>query len=137
MARDFLVVDMQRVLDESQVGKDAAAALEGQMKAAQEEFRKLGEKAKAATGADKTKAEQATTQFEAKALGDLDTRRRELREELVARARPIMAGLAMKEGAKLVLERSAVIIFDSNGDITNEVITKVDAAGPLKGMAKK
>jgi len=136
MAREFLIVDMQRVLDESQVGKDASVVLEAQMKAAQEEFKKLQDKHKSAKGDALKAAEAQAIQFEQKSIADLEARRKEMRDELVARARPIMSGLAMSQGAKLVLERTAVIIFDPNGDVTADVIARVDAQGPLKAVKK-
>ncbi len=104
-----LVVDLALVLDQSRVGADAAKALDQDWRAGE----KLGD-------AEKQKL-----------LAKLQGRRDALREALVARARPLLAELAKEKKADLVLERTAVL-WGAAEDVTQALIKKVDAGGPLK-----
>ena len=104
-----LVVDLALVLDQSRVGAEAAKALESEWR----EGEKLGE-------AEKQKL-----------LARLQSWRDALREALVARARPLLAELAREKKADLVLERTG-LLWGAAEDVTQALIKKVDAGGPLK-----
>lgn len=104
-----LVVDLALMLDQSRVGAEAAKALEQEWRG--------GEKL---SDAEKQKL-----------MGKLQGRRDALREALVARARPLLAELAKEKKADLVLERTAVL-WGAAEDVTEALIKKVDAGGPLK-----
>ncbi len=106
----LLVVDLPALLDSSQAGAAAAKELEKawvEAKARPEEERKA-------------------------LLTRLEARRDGLREQLLARARPVVAQLASEKKADAVLEKGAVL-WSAAEDITQAVITRVDAGGPLKG----
>ena len=108
---DILLLDIPSLLDSSKVGSDAAQSLE-----------KIWIDAKGAPEA-KQKA----------VLADLAKRRDGLRTALLSRAKPLIAELAKKKGAKVVLEKGAVLWSDASvEDITAQLITKVDGLGPLK-----
>lgn len=108
---DILILDVPSLLDTSKVGAEAAKSLE-----------------KTWTEA-KSKPEATQKQV----LTELARRRDDLRTALLARARPLLGELAKKKGAKLVLEKGAVIWADpSVEDVTAQIIAKVDALGPLK-----
>jgi Skp family chaperone for outer membrane proteins len=130
MAVPYLVVDMQKLLDGSDVGHAAAAQLEARFKASQAEHQKLKD---AVAGAkDKAAAQKKADEFEKKALADLAASRAALRGALLRRAQPIMEEAMKAANTTLVLERSAVIMFDLRSDITTQLIMRVDALGPLK-----
>ena len=103
-----LVVDLTAVLDTSQVGKDATAALQKKWKDAEK----------------KPEAEREAL------LNDLRRQRDGLREALLKRARPVVEALAKEKKATLVLERTAVL-WGATEDVTPLVIKRVDAGGPL------
>jgi Skp family chaperone for outer membrane proteins len=108
---DILLLDVPTLLDSSKVGSDAAQSLE-----------KLWTEAKS-----EPEAKQKLV------LADLAKRRDALRTALLARAKPVIAELAKKKAAKVVLERGAALWADpAVEDITKEVIAKVDSQGPLK-----
>ena len=105
----LLVIDFVALLDRSIAGSDATKALERQWK-------------DAAAQPDEKKREL---------LGQLEVKRDSLRKQLLDRARPVIAELAKKKGAVVVLERSAVAWAEAE-DITALVSARVDALGPLK-----
>ena len=108
---DLLLVDWVAVLDGSTVGQRAAQALASIW----------------AQAADKPDAERQKLQEQ------LEGRRERLRQELLARAHPVLSALAKQRKAKLVLEKNQVAWADpSVEDITALVIAEVDRAGPLK-----
>lgn len=106
----LLVVDLPTLLDTSKVGADAAKELE-----------------KAWVEA-KSKPEDERREL----LSKLQARRDGLRDQLLARARPVVEQLAKEKKADAVLEKSAVL-WSHAEDITQAVIARVDAGGPLKG----
>ncbi len=105
---DLLTLDTKALLDNSEVGKTAAAELE-------KRWAKVDPKNEAAR---------------ALALQELEGKRFMLRKALIERARPIVERLAKKKKAKWVMETQAVLWGDRE-DITREVIAEVDAQGSL------
>lgn len=105
----LLTLDLRALLDTTKVGAEAAKSLEKQWNDA------------------KPKDDAA----KAKLLRDLETKRDALRQQLLTRAKPIIAELAKAKKAGAVLEKSIVVWSDAE-DITAAVIAKVDAGGPLK-----
>lgn len=102
-------IDTSALLDSSKVGAEAAKALE-----------KIWAEAK--DQPDEKKREL---------LNELEQRRTSLRQQLIDRARPVIAELAKKKALSAVLEKAGVA-WASGDDLTAEVISKVDALGPLK-----
>lgn len=105
---DLLTLDSKAVLDQSEVGKTAAAELE-------QRWSKVNPKDDAARSL---------------ALQELEQKRFLLRRALLERARPIIESLAKKKKARWVMETQAVLWGDRE-DITKAVISEVDAQGPL------
>lgn len=132
MSIPYLVIDMRRVLDESEVGRTAAADLEARFKDAQARYQQLRDQAKGAPVQAQKKLLEEASQFEQAALGDLAAMRARLRDALLARANPILKRLCEERGTHLVLERSAVVLFDGAADVTGEVIREIDERGPLE-----
>jgi Skp family chaperone for outer membrane proteins len=106
----LLVVDLPALLDTSKVGADAARELEKAWNEA------------------KSKPEEERREL----LAKLQARRDGLREQLLARAKPLVAQLAKEKKADAVLEKGAVL-WSTAEDITQALIARVDAGGPLKG----
>jgi Skp family chaperone for outer membrane proteins len=103
------IIDTAALLDSSKVGAEAAKALE-----------KAWTEAKAQP--DDKKREL---------LAQLEQKRAALRQQLIDRARPLIAELAKKKTLDVVLEKGA-IVWSTGEDLTKDVIAKVDAGGPLK-----
>ena len=105
----LLTLDLRSLLDSCKVGIEAAKGLEK-------------------AWSDAKPADDAARQ---KLLQELEGKRDSLRTLLLARAKPVIAELAQKKGAAAVLEKGTVLWTQSE-DITDQVIAKVDAGGPLK-----
>lgn len=105
----LLIIDLRGLLDSCKVGIEASKGLE------------------------KAWSEAAPTDPAAKQklLTELESRRDKLRAALLTRARPFIAELAKKKGAAAVLEKGAVVWTEAE-DITAQIVSKVDAGGPLK-----
>lgn len=104
------LLDTPQLLDKSKVGLEAAKGLE-----------KTWAEAKAQPEDKKREL-----------LNQLEQKRNALRKQLMDRATPIIAELAKAKKLDAVLEKGAVI-WSNAEDLTDAVIAKVDAGGPLKG----
>lgn len=104
------IIDTAQLLDSSKVGADAAKALEKTW-------------AEAKSQPDDKKRE---------VLAQLEQKRASLRQQVIDRAKPVIAELAKQKKLDVVLEKGAVV-WSTGEDLTKEVIAKVDAGGPLKG----
>jgi Skp family chaperone for outer membrane proteins len=104
----IFTVDLIALLDKSRIGADAAKALE-----------KAWGEAHAHSDAKRKEL-----------LEQLQGKRDALRQKLIDRARPIIAELGKVKGALAVLEKGSVA-WTSGGDLTDEVMAKLDASGPL------
>jgi Skp family chaperone for outer membrane proteins len=104
----ILILDVAGLLDRSQVGSAAARSLEKAWREAQ--------------GQPEAQRRELLAQLEARRDG--------LRAKLLERARPVIAELAQKKGASLVVQRDAVV-WSQGEDITAQVISRVDAGGAL------
>jgi Skp family chaperone for outer membrane proteins len=124
----YLVVDMDRVLNESSHGKTALASLAALAKRADAERAELAEEAKkAATDKARRAASQALAEHGPKVRRDFEKRQAALRDALVGLSSKVVSQLAKEQGVNLVLERRAVLVFDPEADVTDEVIRRVDA----------
>lgn len=107
MSQGVLIVDINRVLEESKVGRAAAEALEEKWK-----------KGRKASGAAALKQ-------------SLEKERDALRDKVLARVRPALAALVEERGALVVLPAKAVVAHAAEIDVTDALIAAVDAQGPL------
>ena len=115
---NILVLDMRRILDDSNAGRAAAQQLQARVLAARAEV-------EAAAKAGKLDDARA---LEAKLGSTLDALRNELRDQVSARAQPIVQRLTRERQAQMVLERSAVLACDPALDITDIVMAEIDRA---------
>lgn len=107
MTQGVLIVDINRVLEESEVGRTATEVLEAKWK----------------KGSKGPRAETLKR--------DLEKQRAGLREKLLARVRPALAALVKERGAQVVLPAHSVVAHAAEVDVTEAVIAAVDAGGPL------
>lgn len=125
----YLVVDMTRVMRESEHGKVALESLTKLVDRARAQEDTLRAKFdKAAGSAAKKQAQRAFYDFQLKAKKELDRRREALERALVAIATSAARAVAEEHGVELVLERGAVLFYDEASDVTEEVIRKVNEA---------
>lgn len=131
MTVNYLVVDMQKLMDGSQVGQDAARLLAERYEKAQKEHRAMLAAVHKAPEWDREEALQKARTFEEDAIRGLRKQQDALRTALLRRAQPWVEEAMRQSGATLVLERGAVLVCDPQADITPQLIAKVDAQGPL------
>ena len=131
MSQTYLILDTRRLLDSSEVGKSAAKKLEQKFVDGKSRFEEMLQRAKRATGLEQKKLQQEAKRFETESLQALEQDRSKLRQSLMERAAPVLERLSAERGASLVLDRSAVVFFQAELDVTDIVMQEVDAAGPL------
>ena len=118
-----LVVDLNRVLDESAPGKRGAAALQARFDEARAQHEKL--RARGTTEKGKREADAAAAVFERNAGKALDDERAKLRTELLTAARPVIAALMQEKKADIVVDAFAVLAVANAADVTDEVIKRL------------
>ncbi len=121
-----LVVDLNRVLDESALGKGGAAALAARYATLKEQHDKLQQKGASEKG--KAAAAAAAAEFERGAQQELERERARLREDVLARTRPIVAALLTEKKAEVVVDAAAVLASVAGVDVTDVVVARLDAA---------
>lgn len=118
-----LVVDLNRVLDESAPGRRGAALLQTRFDEARAQYDKL--RARGTSEKGKREADAAAAAFERNAGKSLDDERAKLRGELLTAARPIIAALMQEKKADLVVDAIAVLAVANALDVTDEVIKRL------------
>ncbi len=125
---DYLIVDMTRVLRESEHGKAARASLSQLVERTKEQEALLREKLENATGAAaKRDAKAKYTEFTEQRTKELGRRRDALEAALVRLVNTAVRAEAEERGVELVLERAAVLHFPLEADCTEAVLKRVDA----------
>lgn len=109
---DFLILDVARLLDETALGKSAAEELSKRHRALREEV-------------DKQPVDQRAA-FQARAAIALEQERERLRAELLQVATPHIESIVKARGATTVFHKAALIRFEAERDITEDVIKLVD-----------
>ena len=124
---EFVVLDIQQVLDQTKEGLAAAKVLDTRWqkaKARYDELIKIAEKTKDPVA--RQKAEGAANDFEESAVDEIEEERHKRREALLTKANPVIAALAKEKGADLVLDRGAVLHCTDELDITQTIIERLD-----------
>ena len=109
----MLIVDLARVLDESNFGKAAAKMLKAQFEAARKKRRTIKESDYAA--------------FDREATIAIEKERARFRQELLQKAQPIIVQIQKSRGADCVLHADALLSYSPAVDITDEVLRLLDA----------
>jgi Skp family chaperone for outer membrane proteins len=122
-----LVVDMARVLRETEHGKTAKTSLMRLLERTKAQEDALRAKWEKSSGSAKKQAREKYVEFQKKARGELDRRRDALQSALVGLATTAAKAIAEERGIDLVLERSSVLVFSEAADVTEEVIARVNA----------
>jgi outer membrane protein len=140
------VVDMQKVLATSSVGKKAQQELEKKMKGLQAEFKKDEEELfalqkeiekKGLVWSDEMKREKAVA-FQKKRrelIGDQEDGRLELKQleqqllgPIMAKMETVLKAEGKKGGYTVILPRNAALYFDDKVDLTDTVAKALDKA---------
>ena len=118
-----LVVDLARVLDESAPGKQGAAALQARFDDAKAQHAKL--LARATTEQGKRAAAEAADALEGDARRASEVERTRLREDVLARARPIVFALMQERAADVVIDAAACLVLATGIDVTDVVLQRL------------
>ena len=129
--QEFLVVDMRAILDLSQAGREGAGVLEKQWNEAAAKAQGIREQAKTAAGPAQKAIMEQLQNLEKDTTAGIEKKREELRAKVLERAQAVMRPIVESRGAKLVLDRGGIIWCSPENDITQDVIAKVDAMGPI------
>lgn len=125
---DYLVVDLDQVLNESEHGRAGLESMRALLKRAELEGIELkATLERAPSAAAKAKAKAALLEHRKRIGAELDKRRAALKKALLGLARRVAKDVAAERGVELVLERRAVVACPEERDITAEVIAGVDA----------
>jgi outer membrane protein len=143
-----LVVDMQRVLQESKAGKMIQSQMQQQVSSYQKSLAKQDQDL-AATQQDLQRQQSILAQdafalkvkeFEQR-VADASKRAQEAQQNLSesrneavgkvdAAMLQVIDGLAKERGANLILNRNAVVMFDGRMDVSDEIIKRLDEKLP-------
>ncbi len=118
-----LVVDLARVLDDSAPGKAGATALQAkfdELKAQHEKLRSRG-----TTEKGQKEAAAAAAAFEVDARKTIEGERAKLRDDVLAKVRPVIAAIMVEKNASVVVDAAAVLAVAAAVDITADVIARV------------
>lgn len=120
-----LVVDLARVLDESAEGKAGAKALGERWEAAKAKHQTLQKRVDGAKEEALSAARSALIRFEKETLAAIEQERKQLREALLAKVRPVVEAIAKERSAAVVIEASNALYVGPNVDVTTEVLTRL------------
>ena len=119
---NYLVVDMERILDESVAGRGASEDLSKRWEMAQREFQELLERA----GAGDQEAAKRAAELEASVPAELEERRESLQRQLLDRLKPIIASVASESGSPLILRADQTLAYDPTKEITDRIMEALD-----------
>ncbi len=135
---DYLVVDMDRVLNESEHGKAGLESMQALLRRAQVEAEGLKADVQKATGPVPQKAARdALMAQRARVERELEQRRSALRDALIKLATKVTEDLAAQRGVELVIEGRSALVFSQDNEVTDEVIAGVDASRIASGPKSK
>lgn len=149
----ILVVDFQRLVDESLAGKDAKAQVEDYVARVQARRQQLNDKLVAdRQNLEKQRAILKEEDFQKRAIAfqqDLQRADQELKDkqvsaqravrqaegEIVRLARPIVRGLMQKRRANMVMPKNVAFDFLESLDITSKVLEQINKEVPKLKVA--
>jgi outer membrane protein len=149
----ILFVDRTAVLRRSSVGKSVAAQVEELARKMESEFGPENQKLQADFQALQTDALVTTPEKRQEAIRQLEARREAFQKKVQERQAAIQAGqnavraqiekaigpilekIMAERGANVLLDRGAVVLGSGDLDVTNLVITRLDAALPSAKVA--
>jgi Skp family chaperone for outer membrane proteins len=121
----ILVVDLDRVLAESRLGRSARGSLESSIRDFEAERRRLEEKSRRPT--ERTRAQREIMVLEGPGRDRIREQQGRLRDQILGLAERAVAEIAKERGAVWVLQKSAVVFAASAAqEITDPVIARVD-----------
>lgn len=123
------IIDIVKVLDESNLGKIGAKELEAIYNQQQRDLAPLLTAAKA----NPKRQDPDLNKKLQKAQEELEKRRAELRDELLLKAQPVIDKLAKERGFMMVIARPQAVMYVSEKcDLTQAAIAQLDSEFPLK-----
>lgn len=149
----ILVVDFQRLVDESLAGKDAKAQVEDYVARVQARRQQLNDKlVRDRQNLEKQRAILKEEDFQKRAIAfqqDLQRADQELKDkqlsaqravrqaegEIVRLARPIVRGIMQKRRANIVMPKNVAFDFLESLDITGQVLQKINKDMPKLKVA--
>jgi len=149
----ILIVDFQRLVDESLAGKDAKAQVEDYVARVQARRQQLSDKLVAEReNLEKQRALLTEQDFQKKALAyqqDVQRADQELKDkqvsaqravrqaesEIVRLARPIVRGIMQKRRANMVIPKNVAFDFIESLDITTKVLEQINKEVPKLKVA--
>ncbi len=142
----ILTIDSERVFGVSAIGRKITSELEADLEALATENRSIEAELTAEEQALTTqraklspeefrpladafddKVQRIRTEQDAKQR-DLQARRDAERQNFIERIAPILAAIGRERGAIVILERRSVVLSAESADVTDEVITRINAA---------
>ena len=151
----LLVVDVQRVLAESQAAKALKAELDTRAKKISEDFaareealrkdqqglianeQSLDQEAFNETRIDIERRAVSLRQDRAQARRAIDTVADQARKIIAEQVKKISLSIAAERGANIVVERAIVIVMAEDFDITSELIERLDEVLPEIKLTEK
>lgn len=135
---EYLVVDMDRVLNESEHGRTGLESMQALLRRAQSDAEALKADVQKTSGpaAQKT-ARDALMAQRARVERELDQRRSALRDALIKLATKVTRNIAAERGVELVLERRSALVFNADNEVTDAVIAGLDASQIAAGPKSK
>jgi len=149
----ILVIDFQRLVDESLAGKDAKAQVEDYVARVQARRQQLSDKlVKDRDNLEKQRAILTEADFQKRAVAyqqDVQRADQELKDkqvsaqravrqaesEIVRLARPIVRGLMQKRRANMVIPKNVAFDFAESLDITTKVLEQINKEVPKLKVA--
>lgn len=123
----ILIVNLERILDESKMGKDAATELRKDFDVGKEKYDDLKNQAKSAQLSLQKALMKQMQEFEGNQLSKLETRRTEMRASVYQKARACAEAIRADRGATAVIDDRFVMAADESINITADVIAALDA----------
>jgi Skp family chaperone for outer membrane proteins len=119
----ILVVDLDRVLDESAPGRAGARSLQARFDEARAKYEALAARGSSTKG--RQQAAETAAAWEREALKELEVERARLRQQVLDAARPALAALVVEKKARIVLDARACLVVADGVDVTAEVIRRL------------
>ncbi len=122
----YLVVDMDRVLNECEAGRAALSSLKAFRGRVQEQRQELLQSVRRASNHNRKEAQKALREFDASQQELLLKRKAALQDALEKQALDIVQQLAAERGVQTVLHKQAVIVGAEDADCTDEILTRLN-----------
>ena len=133
----YLVLDMDAVLDRSQIGQQAAQQLQQRWNQISQKAKAMEKQAAQQEGTKRDKSMQVAQKWRQEKMDELELERRKIRLMVMEKAGQFARNLAQEHGISLVLRREMVLVHEPEADLTDRIIQMIDESGHLDpGLGK-